>query len=375
MVIYWRNKAPDTGARLSFKIIFLLVTVHHVCFGPICYLALMTEPKVSILIPFKNTEAYLQECLDSICTQTYRNWEVLAVNDHSTDESERIVSGFVKKDARFKLFQNDGNGIIEALRTAYANSTGLLISRMDSDDIMTNDKLETMVGSLRRHGKGHVAVGIVQYFSDRGISNGYERYQTWLNGLTANGTNYTEIYKECVIPSPAWMTYREDLDACGAFAPNRYPEDYDLTFRFYEKGLKCIPSDRLVHYWRDYDTRTSRTSEHYAQNYFLDIKLHYFLKLEYDPSRPLAIWGAGNKGKEIAKGLLARAIYFYWLCDNPKKIGKDIYGKEMLHYGALGTLTKPQSIITVANTAAQQMIQNYFAEREQRSGSDFFFFC
>jgi len=56
--------------------------------------------------------------------------------------------------------------------------------------------------------------------------------------LTAKGNNFQEIYKECVIPSPCWMIYRTDMDKCQAFLPNRYPEDYDLCFRFYENGMR-----------------------------------------------------------------------------------------------------------------------------------------
>lgn len=335
----------------------------------------MQDSLVSILIPFKNTARFLPECLDSILNQEYAYWEILAINDHSADDSWEVVNSFVQKDSRISVFENEGKGIIDALRTAYTESQGIFITRMDSDDVMAPNKLQVLVQSLLKRGKGHLAIGQVRYFSDRGISNGYERYEQWLNGLTLNGSNYSEIYKECVVPSPCWMAHREDLDACGAFDPNRYPEDYDLTFRFYEKGLSCIPCDQVLHYWRDYDTRTSRTSEHYAQNYFLEIKLHYFLKLEHDTKRPLTIWGAGNKGKEIAKGLLKRNIAFFWLCDNPNKIGKSIYGKQMLHYATLQGLKNPQSIVTVANEKAQKMIRDYFLELGQKSGKDYFFFC
>ena len=330
---------------------------------------------VSILIPFKNTEEYLEECLLSIINQSYKNWEVLAVNDHSTDSSAKIVARFANIDKRIKLYSNKGNGIIEALRTAYKISTGHFVTRMDSDDIMKENRLEVMASALKKYGKGHLAVGQVRYFSHRGISNGYERYEQWLNQLTKTGNNYSEIYKECVIPSPCWMIYREDLDNCGAFTPDRYPEDYDLTFRFYENNLKCIPCNQVLHMWRDYDTRTSRTSEHYAQNYFLDIKLHYFLKLDYDPKKVLTVWGAGYKGKEIAKGLKKRNIDFYWLCDNPKKIGKEIYGKEMHHFSILTEFKNPQSVITVANEDAQKMIRAYLTKLEHKTLVDFFFFC
>ena len=246
---------------------------------------------------------------------------------------------------------------------------------MDSDDRMAEDRLQEMVNQLETSGPGHIALGMVKYFSERGISDGYARYQRWLNGLTQKGTNFTEIYKECVIPSPCWMVYRTDLDACGAFNPDRYPEDYDLCFRFYAQGLTCLASSQILHYWRDYDTRTSRTSEHYAQNYFLDLKLDYFLKLDRDPSRPLALWGAGFKGKYLAKSLVKKGLSFSWLCDNPKKIGKDIYGKPLAHYKILKTLRTPQSLIAVANEAAQREIRDYLSQNGQRKENEAYFFC
>ena len=335
----------------------------------------MQKPLVSILIPFKDTEAFLTECLLSITNQTYEHYEVLAVNDRSTDTSKAVVETFGKQDSRVKVFDNNGHGIIDALETAYEFSNGQYITRMDSDDIMPPNKLQVMVDALLENGTGHLALGQVHYFSDRGISNGYARYEEWLNRLTEKGANYSEIYKECVIPSPCWMVHKEDLERCGAFEPNRYPEDYDLAFRFYEKGLKCIPCDQVLHLWRDYDTRTSRTSEHYAQNYFLDIKLHYFLKLDWDDSRPLVVWGAGKKGKAIATKLQEQSVDFVWLCDNPKKIGKDIYGVRMQHFSVLDKLNNPQSIITVANEQAQTVILDYFSKKGQNSSTDYFFFC
>ncbi len=335
----------------------------------------MQQNKVSIIIPFKDTAHFLPDCLGSILGQTYENWEVLAVNDHSSDLSFDLLSTYAEKDERIKVFQNEGTGIIPALRTGFAKSNGGFVTRMDSDDIMKPNRLEVMVESLLKTGEGHVAVGQVRYFSDRGISNGYDRYEKWLNQLTAAGKNYSEIYKECVIPSPCWMVHRADFEICGAFHPNRYPEDYDLTFRFYEKGLKIIPCNQILHLWRDYDSRTSRTHEHYAQNYFLDIKLHYFLQLDHDKNRPLVVWGAGFKGKAIARGLQKKGLNFTWLCDNPKKIGKRIHSKELVHFSALKDLDHPQSVVTVANETAQQDIRTYFQSLGLQPMTDYFFFC
>jgi glycosyltransferase involved in cell wall biosynthesis len=335
----------------------------------------MQQPLISILIPFKNTEEYLPECLKSIVNQTYTNWELLIVDDGSTDESYKIVEAFTHKESRIKLFKNNGKGIIEALRLAFSKSKGELITRMDSDDIMTSNKLEVLSTNLITYGKQHVAIGLVNYFSETGLGEGYSKYETWINNLTKKGTNYSEIYKECVIPSPCWMIHREDLISVNDFKPNRYPEDYDLTFRFYKNGFKCIPCNTVLHQWRDYSSRASRTDPHYSYEYLLDIKLYYFLQLDYNNTRPLTLWGAGKKGKAIAKTLIKNDIAFCWICDNPKKIGQDIYGKKLKSFNYLKQIKNPQSIIAVANVEAQKQIRAYLKQLNLDSMKDYFFLC
>ncbi len=335
----------------------------------------MSKPLVSILIPFKNTESFIGECLDSILKQTYTNWEAIIVDDGSDDSSFSIVDTIAKQDSRIQPYKSNGSGIIEALQTAYSYSEGVFITRMDSDDIMTPNRLEVMVGNLEKYGKKHLAVGQVHYFRADGLSDGFARYERWLNSLTKTGRNYSEIYKECVIPSPCWMLHRDDFIACDGFEPNRYPEDYDLAFRFYQAGYTCIPCNDVLLHWRDYSTRTSRTHENYAQNHFLELKVHYFLDLNFDATRPLAIWGAGTKGKTLAKLLIKNNIPFYWICDNPKKIGKHIYDQKLLNFDYLAQLNQPQSIVTVANEAAQKEIKAYFENQNMQSMIDYFFFC
>ncbi|WP_178988850.1 glycosyltransferase family 2 protein [Winogradskyella schleiferi] len=335
----------------------------------------MLNNLVSVLVPFKNTDAFIAECLDSILKQSFTNWEAIFIDDHSDDDSYAIVERYAEKDARINVYKNEHSGIIDALKTAYKHSSGNYITRMDSDDLMTPIRLKTMITNLESYGRKHLAVGQVKYFRADGLSDGFARYEQWLNGLTVEGKNYSEIYKECVIPSPCWMLHREDFDVCGGFNSDVYPEDYDLAFRFFKANYTCIPCDKVLLHWRDYSTRTSRTHEHYAENSFLDLKVHYFLELNYDASRPLAIWGAGHKGKTLAKILLKKNIPFYWICDNPKKIGKHIYDQELYNFDYLAELQKPQSIVTVANTKAQVEITRYFKTKKMQSMIDYFFFC
>ena len=335
----------------------------------------MDDTLVSILMPVKNTDKYLTACLDSICNQSETHWELIAVNDHSTDQCNAILTEYASKDQRVKVFQNNGNGIIDALRLAFSKSRGNLITRMDSDDIMHLDKIKILKNNLTIQGEGHIATGFVKYISEKKLGEGFQKYEAWLNRLTREGNNFTEIYKECVIPSPSWMVYRNDLITCKAFEPNYYPEDYDLTFRFYLNDLKPIPCADILHYWRDYPTRTSRTDEHYSDNTFLEIKTHYFLKKEYNKEKNLVVWGAGAKGKSLAKKMIDRSIPFYWICDNPKKVGKHIYDQKLFPFKQLESIENAQSIITVANPKEQEIIKQYFNERGAKSMEDYFFFC
>ena len=334
-----------------------------------------SNPLISIIIPVKNTELFLVECLKSIVNQTETNWELIAINDHSTDKSLKILKEFEKDDSRIKVYNATGSGIIDALRLAYSKSKGVLITRMDSDDKMSLDKLKTLKNNLLNNGRGSIAVGLVKYFSAKPMGDGFLKYESWLNELTETGTNFEGIYKECVIPSPCWMIYREDLEICDAFNPNYYPEDYDLVFRFYKNGLKPIPCQKILHHWRDYSTRTSRTHIHYADNTFMEIKVRYFLKLDYDKNKNLVVWGAGAKGKDLAKKLIDRNIPFYWICDNPKKIGKHIYDQEMLPFTVLDQIDNSQSIVTVANINAQKEIVSFFDKLKYLVNKDYFFFC
>lgn len=339
------------------------------------YIRNMQKPLISIITPFKNTAAFLPECINSILNQSYSNWELLIVDDSSTDDSYNIVNAFAEKAPRITLLKNNGSGIIDALQLAFKHSKGTFITRMDSDDIMMPNKLEVLANNLLNFGKNHVAVGLVTYFSDTGVGEGYKSYETWLNNLTKTGNNYSEIYKECVIPSPCWMVYRDDFEACDGFNPNLYPEDYDLTFRFYKHNYKCIPCNDVLHLWRDYSTRTSRTHIHYAQNHFTELKLRHFLDIDYNPEKKLIIWGAGSKGKLMASILLEKNIPFEWICDNPKKIGKAIYGKTLKDFKTLTELDNTQSLVTVANKMAQQDIRAYLTKINKQPFTDYIFFC
>jgi glycosyltransferase involved in cell wall biosynthesis len=323
---------------------------------------------ISIVLPFKNEVRYLTECIDSICSQTYDFWELLLVDDHSTDGSPEIAQRFTTVDKRIRYFKNPSHGVIEAMKFGFAQSTGNLITRMDGDDIKTPDNLEQLLNAVS---PGVIGVGQVKYFKTDGVGAGYSRYEEWINERTKLNNSFEEVYKECVIPSPCWLVYRNDFIQAGGFDSLFYPEDYDLCFRFYKAGLKTKGTLSIIHFWRDHDIRTTRTSPHYADNRFMDLKLHYFNEIDCDPNKTQVLWGAGKKGKYIAKNWQDNNISFIWLTDNPNKIGHDIYGKVIQSPQTIEFNSNHQIVVAVAEPGGQEEIKL----KTQDEGLSMFWMC
>jgi len=323
-------------------------------------------------MPVKNTESFLSECLDSIIQQTYSNWELIAIDDHSTDASAEILNSYSNQDKRIIVHKNHGSGIIPALQLGYKSSKGKFITRMDSDDLMTPSKLQFFISILQKKGLGHIAVGLVKYISQNQLGEGYKLYEQWLNKLTTDGNNYSEIYKECSIPSPNWMVHRSDFENCLAFQSALYPEDYDLAFRFRKAQIKVAPVNEVTHLWRDHPQRASRNDANYSDNRFTSLKIKHFKEDDYMSVKQLILWGAGAKGKAIALELNKVAIPFKWISNNPKKIGHVIYEVELEEADLRSIAQDAQVIVAVSNQLEKNDINTKLKQVGLKKA---YFFC
>ena len=335
------------------------------------------EPLVSIIMAVKDTAPYLHDCIDSIINQTYQNWELIAVNDHSTDKTPQILDEYAKQDSRVRVFDSgDKFKLIPTLQVGYAEAKGVLINRMDSDDKMPDYKIQVLVDEWLKYGKGTVIAGGTEHFVDEGeVGDGFIRYEKWLNEVARNNKHYQEIYKECTIPSHCWMIHKDDFDAAGAFDPIIYPEDYDLTFRFYRLKYRVIGLDKILHHWRDRSDRISRTWDEYKDNRFFDIKTRFFYELDRDKTRPLVLWGAGRNGKDMAKIIQANNDTFHWACDNARKIGKDIYGVILQHHHEIKDIENAQIMIVVSSIEGKKEIKELLESWNKKPVKDYWFFA
>ena len=105
----------------------------------------MTEPKVSVIVPVYNVAPYLDQCMESLVNQTYRNLEIVVVNDGSTDDSPRICEEWSRRDSRVVLVNKQNAGLGEARNTGMEHATGEYVGFVDSDDYVDRDFYRRMV--------------------------------------------------------------------------------------------------------------------------------------------------------------------------------------------------------------------------------------
>jgi len=105
----------------------------------------INNPKVSILVPLYNQERYIDACLSSIYNQTYKNLEIVIVNDGSTDRSPLMAKEWASRDSRIKVVDKQNEGLTYARRDGYREATGDYIAFVDSDDMLTTRAIEILV--------------------------------------------------------------------------------------------------------------------------------------------------------------------------------------------------------------------------------------
>lgn len=284
--------------------------------------------KVSIIIPFKNAEKWIQETIISIQNQDYANWEIIAVDDNSEDSTLDIVKTLAQSDNRILFFKNDESGIIPALQLALKHSTGDAITRMDADDLMPQSRLSVMISHLLKLPKKSIVTGKVKYISETKISDGYKKYESWLNERIDNNDHWEHLYRECVIASPNWLVRKSDLIQHAIFDNLNYPEDYDMCFHWQSHSFTINPIQETTLFWREHPYRTSRNSDIYQQESFFNLKVNWFVKNFQQKS--IAILGAGTKGKLIANKLIELSTPFSWYDWQAEKYRAGLLNKKIL---------------------------------------------
>lgn len=123
-------------------------------------------PLLSVVVPIYNAEQYLEKCLESVVNQTFRNMEIILVNDGSTDASLEICRKYQRADERIKIISKENGGLIRARKTGLSAALGSFIGFVDSDDWVESDMYEMLVNCMESTGCDLISSGTIRDFED-----------------------------------------------------------------------------------------------------------------------------------------------------------------------------------------------------------------
>ncbi len=205
------------------------------------------SPLISVLLPVYNGERYLAEALDSIAAQSLANYELIAIDDGSTDGSLGILRDHATKDTRIRIVSRPNTGIVGALNEALAMARGSLIARMDADDIVLPRRFELQTRYLEAHPEC-VVIGCWVLRVDPDNDPLSLQVEPW---------SHAEIERRIfngeggALPHPAMMMRRATLERLGGYRLEaQLAEDVDLYLRAAEIGQLANVHEVLLRYRR-----------------------------------------------------------------------------------------------------------------------------
>ena len=332
-------------------------------------------PKVSILMPCFNAVETLEETCESIQVQSYDDFEVIAVNDGSTDATPDILTRWATKDARFKPLHLKHSGIITALNMGIKACRGEYIARMDADDLMRPERLEKQGVYLDDHPEVALVSSLVEGFPKQQLREGFRIYIEWLNTLRSHEDICREVFVESPICHPSVMLRQQVLLDMKGYQECGWPEDYDLWLRMYLAGHRFAKLPEVLLEWREHPQRLTRTDSRYSVENFIRAKAHYLPRGPLKDRDAIILWGAGMMGRRTSKHLIREGVPLVAFIDiDPKKIGRTLRGLPIISPDELLAWWKrykrPALLAAVGARGARQLIRERLTDFKLVEGED-----
>lgn len=220
------------------------------------------EELVSIITPLFNSERFLSDCVESVLQQTYRNWEMIIVDDCSSDSSYALANQFAEKEPRIRVFQlntNSGSGV--ARNKAIKEARGSIIAFLDSDDVWHSQKLSRHLKAMlqAKAAFSHTSYG---YMSENGkkLTKKLEVSNDWVD--------YKGLLKRTEI---SCLTAMYDVRVVGkVYMPVlRRKQDYALWLEILKRGHMSFPVNECLAWYRQVEgSATSKKSSLIIKHYF-----------------------------------------------------------------------------------------------------------
>ncbi|MDI9314521.1 MAG: glycosyltransferase family 2 protein [Hydrotalea sp.] len=219
---------------------------------------------VSVVMPLFNHATYVAAAIESVLAQTYKNWELIIIDDGSTDGSANVVKIYLKKDKRIKYHYQPNQGVAMARNAGIKLARGDYVAWHDADDVAHPDRIKTQLAFLEKN-KGNSGVGTWIRFIDRDGNQMQEAYRLTTQQQPA-GREQTRLdihylflnsdshYGNCA----TFMVRKIFLDKLGGFRNLRMGEDRDMLFRLDEQQPLAMINRELYFYRQHDDTSGAR---------------------------------------------------------------------------------------------------------------------
>lgn len=280
----------------------------------------MNSPRVSVIVPVYNTEKYLQRCIDSLLSQSYKDIEFIFVDDGSKDNSYSILLSAAESDARIKVFQQENAGVSVARNRGIEQSTGRYLMFCDSDDTVEPEWCETLVHAIERYPDSWIVceirslneMGEVLYTNKHQLcesvldkSKYYDLFIEGLSGSVNNKIFDVEKLKEKGLRFDENQTRGEDVCFCLNYLDitrdivvvkhvlynyyhfenyetltNRYhKDDWEVLRDLYIKRKKYISEKDMKkyqkHYWYLFCRELDNTMMYCKDSFYFRLKMNY----------------------------------------------------------------------------------------------------
>jgi glycosyltransferase involved in cell wall biosynthesis len=202
-------------------------------------------PLISIVMPVRNAGSFLVEAVESLINQTHKNWELIAVDDYSSDKSYEILESYSKKDKRIKLFRNDKRlGVSGTANVAIQKAKGKYIARMDADDISFPCRLEKQLAYLQKN-KDVIAVGgQCDVINKKGEKIGEKIFPTEAQDIKKM------IFSNAPLQQPTLIVNSRLLPSNFYWYDDKHEiaEEIELLFRLFQHGKVCNLKEKVLFY-------------------------------------------------------------------------------------------------------------------------------
>ncbi|MEH0156755.1 glycosyltransferase family 2 protein [Limibacter armeniacum] len=327
--------------------------------------------KVSVVLPFYNAESTLARAIESIQKQEMSDFELLLVDNNSSDDSKKVALSFVSDDSRIQLMEAAEQGVMHAFNCGLEKAQGRYIARMDADDVALPNRLKSQADWLDDHPETGLVAGLVRYEAHRKGTKGFQKYVNWVNSLVNWEAIQTSLFVESPIVNPTVMARKSLFDELGSYRDGDFPEDYELLLRWAGKGVKMekVPEEVLI--WYDSDTRLTRTDSRYTDDAFYRVKAAYLAKWLRDNNRyhpKVWVWGAGKRSRKRVAMLENHQVTVEGYIDIvPEKttLAACIYFEDLPDPGNLFVVSY------VGNRGIRDKIRAFLVDRGYREGIDF----